>query len=122
MDLRDFVVSAISDISEAVSEADKLVKPLGGIVNPGSNKFRGEGKYEFVASRTSLNFDIAVTASKAGTGEVGGKAKIWVVEAKLGAAAETSNQTVSRLTFSVDVVLPHDSSQLDRVGKVQTKA
>jgi len=60
MDLKDFIVSAISDISSGVSEADEAIKSLGGLVNPGTHKADGG---DFVAPRTKLDFDIAVSAS-----------------------------------------------------------
>ncbi|WP_226688843.1 PBECR2 nuclease fold domain-containing protein [Ruegeria arenilitoris] len=49
-----------------------------------------------------------------------GPGEIWVVDASLGGKAGTKNESVSRLTFSIDVVLPHDKDQRSRVGKVKT--
>lgn len=120
MELKEFITAAISDISLAVLEADKAIKDLGGLVNPGTHRATGHNEDEFIAPRTSLNFDIAVSASKAKAGGAGAKMKILVVEANLGGEGELKNETVSRLTFSLDVVLPHDSSQAKRVGKVKT--
>jgi hypothetical protein len=135
MDLKEFIVAAISDISEAVSEADEKIKAAGGIVNPGSYKTGGTNELggknlrpqppspeRFVAPSTTLNFDIAVSAASAKSGSGGVSGKIWVIEASLGGDAESKNETVSRLTFSIEVVLPHDRSQADRVGLVRAPA
>lgn len=129
MDLKDFIVSAISDISGAITEADEIVKSAGGLVNPGGHdvKVEGQGRQlpasaeTFVAPRTTLNFDIAVSAESSKGGGASAKAKILVVEASLGGDAEARNSTVSRLTFSLDVVLPHDKNQAERLGKVKSK-
>lgn len=120
MDLKDFVVSAISDIANAVKEADEKIRELGGLVNPGVHTKPEGGEIEFVAPRTTLEFDIAISAAKSGEASAEAKAKIWVVEASLGGKGEATNETVSRLTFSLDVVLPHDAKQSERVGKVKT--
>lgn len=134
MDLKDFVVSAISDIANAVKEADTEIQAIGGLVNPGTHAqsaaFGGQPQSReaktrrqeerFVAPRTTLQFDIAISAAKTGETAAGAKAKIWVVEASLGGKGETTNETVSRLTFSLDVVLPHDAKQFERIGMVKT--
>lgn len=122
MELKDFIVTAISDISSAVAEADEKIKVSGGLVNPGGhdNKMEAPKPTNFVAPRTKLNFDIAVSASSEGSGSAGAKAKIWVVEASVGTEGKLRSETVSRLTFSLDVVLPHDKDQATRMGKVKT--
>ena len=123
MDLKEFVVSAISDIAKAVSEADDEINGLGGLVNPGGHEPRDFAEFgSFVAPKTTLNFDIAVSAGNSDEVASGAKAKIWVVEASLGGTSETASETVSRLTFSLDVVLPHDKDQAERVGRVRSSA
>lgn len=118
MDLKDFISGSIADISEAVKTADVALRDHGGMVNPGTHTSYVGGE-NFVAPRTSLNFDVAVSASKKGEGGAEAKAKIFVVEASLGGKGEMSSESVSRLSFTIDVVLPHDPNQKDRVGKVQ---
>ncbi|WP_372893760.1 hypothetical protein [Rhodosalinus sp.] len=117
MDLKDFISGSIADIAEAVKSADATLKEHGGMVNPGTHKDDMAGR--FVAPRTRLDFDVAITASKKGEGGAEAKAKIFVVEASLGGKGEMSSESVSRLSFSIDVVLPHDQKQKDRIGKVQ---
>ena len=119
MELKDFIVSAITSLTEGVAEADQKISGAGGMVNPGTHLHDGQPKKDFVRPRTTLNFDIAVSATNSKSGGGGITAKILVVEAKLSGDAESRNESVSRLTFSLDVVLPSDPSQEDRVGKVR---
>lgn len=117
MDLKDFISGSIADIAEAVKTADDTLKEYGGMVNPGTHTDNMAGG--FVAPRTKLEFDVAITASKKDENGAEAKAKIWVVEASLGGSGEMSSESVSRLSFTIDVVLPHDPTQKERVGKVQ---
>ncbi|MEN9059984.1 hypothetical protein [Ponticoccus litoralis] len=123
MDLKEFIVDAISSISEAVKVSDAAISDLGGLVNPGGHiqGVTGTTSGRFVAPRTTLDFDIAVSASKEGSAGGSAKAKIFVVEASVGGDAKLRSETVSRLTFSIDVVLPHDPMQADRIGAVKAK-
>lgn len=119
MELKDFVVSAITSLTDGVAEADKAIKSKGGLVNPGTHIHDGRSNKDFVHPRTTLNFDIAISATSTKDGEAGVNAKILVVEAKLGGSVESKNESVSRLTFALDVVLPSDPSQDDRIGPVK---
>lgn len=129
MDLKDFIVSAITDISSAITEADQIIESSGGLVNPGGHDVKVEGQGRplpsdastFVAPRTTLSFDVAVSAESSKSGGGSAKASIYVVKASLGGDAEARNSTVSRLTFSLDVVLPHDKNQAKRLGKVKSQ-
>lgn len=120
MDLKEFISSTIVDIAEAMKIADDALKPMGGMANPGSHSDNRAGG--FVAPRTTLKFDVALSASKKGEGGTEVKAKIWVVEASIDGKGEVSSETVSRLSFSIDVVLPHDEEQKTRVGLVARPA
>lgn len=115
MELKEFIVSAISDIASAVSEADEILKPMGGLMNPGDITTKMVETFD--APRTTLHFDIAVAAqSSTGVG-AGVKAKIHVIEASVGGKGEVSETSTSRLTFSLDVVLPHDPNQEARIPR-----
>ena len=118
MELKDFIVSAITSITDGVAEADAKIKEKGGMVNPGTHQY-DENVPTFVYPRTTLNFDIAISATQTKDGSAEATAKIWVVEAKLGGGVESKNESVSRLSFSVDVVLPSDKDQIKRIGKVR---
>lgn len=119
MELKDFIVSAITSLTDGVAEADRAIKSKGGLVNPGTHTTDGKSNTGFVHPRTTLNFDIAISATNTKGGGAGVSAKILVVEAKLGGSVESKNESVSRLTFELDVVLPSDQSQDARLGPVR---
>ena len=108
MELKEFIKTAITDITEAVSELqDELGN--GTIVNPSLTQ--GEhGKSLVVDNEVRmmerLNFDIAVTATEATELNANAKAGISVFGAKVGAENNERTENVSRLTFSIPLVLP----------------
>ena len=108
MELKEFIKTAIADITGAVSELQQELKN-GAIVNPtfpsgqqGSHLLVGDE----VRAIEKLNFDIAVTATE--KTELNGKAKagISVFGAKVGAENTEKIENLSRLTFSIPLILP----------------
>lgn len=124
MELKEFIKTAITDITEAVSELQEELKN-GTIVNPSLTQ--GEhGKSLVVDNEVRmmerLNFDIAVTATEATELNGNAKAGISVFGAKVGAENKERTENVSRLTFSLPLVLPttHVKTQLEKMrGKRQ---
>lgn len=108
MELKEFIKTAISDITEAVSELREELKN-GAIINP--SLFQGEhGKTVLVDNEVRmmerLNFDIAVTATEATELNGNAKAGISVFGAKIGTGNAEKTENVSRLTFSIPLLLP----------------
>ena len=108
MELKEFIKTAITDITEAVSELqDELGN--GTIVNPSLTQVE-HGKSLVVDNEVRmmerLNFDIAVTATEATELNANAKAGISVFGAKVGAENNERTENVSRLTFSIPLVLP----------------
>lgn len=108
MELKEFIKTAITDITEAVSELQEELKN-GSIVNP--TLPQGEhGKHLVVDNEVRiierLDFDIAVTASD--KTELNGNAKVGisVFGAKIGTGNAEKTENVSRLTFSIPLLLP----------------
>lgn len=119
MELKEFIKTAITDITEAVSELQEELKN-GTIVNPSLTQ--GEhGKSLVVDNEVRmmerLNFDIAVTATEATELNGNAKAGISVFGAKVGAENKERTENVSRLTFSLPLVLPttHVKTQLEKM-------
>ena len=119
MELKEFIKTAITDITEAVSELQDELKN-GTIVNPSLTQ--GEhGKSLVVDNEVRmmerLNFDIAVTATEATELNGNAKAGISVFGAKVGAENKERTENVSRLTFSLPLVLPttHVKTQLEKM-------
>ena len=111
MELKEFIKTAITDITEAVSElqneldngaivSPSLPNPIsnGTIKNPDNNK---------VNRRISqIDFDVAITVGDTATKDVGGKLGIQILSAKIGGESQTHTENMSRLSFSIHVVLP----------------
>lgn len=128
MELKEFIKTAITDITEAVSELQEELKN-GTIVNPSLTQ--GEhGKSLVVDNEVRmmerLNFDIAVTATEATELNGNAKAGISVFGAKVGAENKERTENVSRLTFSLPLVLPathvKTPQELLREKRVQSNA
>lgn len=101
MDLRDFIKTSISDILGGIEDAAKEfgegTDRLGG-VNPVTE--------DQIFKTEKIAFDIAVSASS--EQKTGGKGALKVYVVELGADGHdlNSENTVSRLQFSVPVALP----------------
>lgn len=108
MELKEFIKTAITDITEAVSELQEELKN-GAILNP--TLPQGEhGTHLLVNNEIRmmerLNFDIAVTATEATELNGNAKAGISVFGAKVEAENAEKMENVSRLTFSIPLLLP----------------
>jgi hypothetical protein len=82
MELREFVRASLVDIATAIQEAQRPIDKLGGILNPsqqaippGSSYVRNSDKH-FVTLQ-QVEFDVAVTASKAEGSEAKGASRWW---------------------------------------------
>lgn len=108
MELKEFIKTAITDITEAVSELQSDLTN-GTIVNPSFTKSE-VGKSVLVDNEVRLierlNFDVAVTASETSGFDGKAKAGINIFGAKLGAETSSKSENVSRLTFSIPILLP----------------
>lgn len=125
MDLKDFIKTAITDIVDAVREAQDAVKDVATVVpfaknaNCGSHIRTADG----VANVSNVDFDIAVTTETNESANSGVKAGIQVagllnfgVGVKDGASEKYQN--VSRIKFSVPVILPHSAAPDELVTTV----
>lgn len=123
MELKEFVKAALTDIVEAVKETQEEVKEYATIA-----PLVIEGKRtdcvlmeNGVARISNVDFDVAVTTESSEQGRGGGKAAIQVAGLfKIGAEAkqdtEEKTQNLSRIKFSIPVLLPHSAS-LDQFVK-----
>jgi hypothetical protein len=111
MQLDDFISQTLEQIAQGVHNAQEHCNLLGARVNPAGLKKRVTGEELFwdldgvYAQRVA--FDVAVTATS--DTKAGGKAGITVWGAlDAGASGErsSSNSTVSRISFSVLMILP----------------
>lgn len=111
MELKDFIKTAISDITNAVSELQSELKN-GAIVspsmpNPISNLTVIDPENKKSNRQISkIDFDVAITVGTSDKVEAGGKVGIQIFSAKIGNDNEEHKENVSRITFSIPVVLP----------------
>lgn len=111
MELKEFIKTAITDITEAVSELQSeldngaIVSPS--IPNPIANSTIKDPNNENVNRRISnVDFDVALTVGDTDTIESGGKVGIQILSAKICGENKTHTENVSRITFSIPIVLP----------------
>ena len=120
MELKEFIKTAITDITEAVSELQEelsngaIVSPS--LPNPISNSTVIDPDNDKVNRRISqIDFDVAITVGDTSATGAGVKAGIQIFSAKIGGESQTHTENVSRMSFSIPVVLPtvHVKSQKD---------
>lgn len=110
--LSEFVAESIKQIIDGVNEAKKYGNANGAKINPkgwGWNSTNVQAKYETEtgAPIETIEFDVAVTTVE-GTTTKGGIG-VFVGAVGLGSQGQSSaqNTSMSRLKFSVPLVLPH---------------
>lgn len=112
MELKEFIKTALSDITNAVSELQAELQN-GAIVSPSvpnsianvTVKDPQDNKINRPISK--IDFDVAITVGSTDNIEAGGKVGIQIFSAKLGGNNENHTENVSRITFSIPVVLPN---------------
>lgn len=111
MELKEFIKTAIADITGAVSELQNeldngaIVSPS--LPNPISNTTVIDPDNDKVNRRISqIDFDVAITVGDTSAIGAGVKAGIQIFSAKIGGESQTHTENVSRMTFSIPVVLP----------------
>jgi hypothetical protein len=113
MEIREFVRDVLTEIIEGIAEAQNRVG-VGGYVAPdaiGSHQFAADsGVYH--SSRiisTAVKFDMAVTAETSREGGTGAKLRVAVFEADIGGKIDAKNTQVSRIQFSVPILMPKNT-------------
>ena len=110
MELKDFVKNVITDITEAVSELQgeltngAIVSPS--ISNPIVTKTVIDPNDHSNRLISKINFDVAITAGSSDKTEGSAKAGIQIFSARIGDSGEEHTENVSRITFTIPVVLP----------------
>lgn len=110
MELKEFIISALRDITDAVKECQDNIHngAIFAPTNSGSNNIIKSKKGDLVVSEVS--FDVAVTASSESTDSISGGGGINVWGLSIGAKGDNedkaSEATTSRIRFSIPVVYP----------------
>lgn len=126
MELKEFVKTAIQDITNAVSELQSELKN-GSIVSPSmpsaiaNSTVMDPDNGSINRKISNIDFDVALTVGDSGTIESGGKVGIQIFSAKIGGENKSHTENVSRITFSIPVVLPtaHVKSKQENFTKKQ---
>ena len=122
MELKEFIKTALMDIVSAVKETQEEVKEyatIAPLTDSGGEKSSAIKQKDGVAHVSNMDFDVAVTTETKGNTENGIKVGIKVASVfNIGAsskdnATETS-QNISRIRFTIPVLLPCSAS-LDEI-------
>lgn len=117
MELKDFIKDTIRAIAEATTELQDELGPKGILLNPPTNGrdqtvfVEGDNRYHHRPVK-DVEFDVALTVGRSGSGAAGAKAKIAIFEASIGGEMSGSSQQVSRLKFSVPLALRATSEEV----------
>lgn len=121
MELKEFIKTAIADITGAVSELQNeldngaIVSPS--LPNPISNGTVIDPENDRINRPISkIDFDVAITVGDTSATGAGVKAGIQIFSAKIGGENTTHTENMSRMSFSIPVVLPtaHVKSERDK--------
>lgn len=107
MELKEFIKTALADITNAVSELQTELQN-GAIVSPSLPK---DGENTIVIDNrnvilTQVAFDVAITAGGTDTIKGGAKGGLHVFSAKVDGSSEEHTENVSHVSFSIPIVLP----------------
>lgn len=108
MELKEFIKTAITDITDAVSELQAGLGN-GAIVNPtlpNPIALKTLTVNDEIKPIEQLAFDVAVTASEEAGIDGQAKAGISIFGARIGSATSAKTENASRISFIIPVVLP----------------
>lgn len=111
MELKEFISKVLIDIAEGAKEADRHLSTVGGLVNPRDQGHEGRTNFK----PCEVSFSIAVTESESRTKGSGLSVVFGSVGLGRTGKESKSGDTVSRLDFTIRVILPPPSD--DRAGK-----
>ena len=108
MELKEFIKTAITDITEAICELQQELHN-GAIVNPTLQTSIPQKTLTVsneIRPVEQLEFDVAVTATESSGVDGSAKAGISIFGAKIGTESCAITENVSRLSFSVPIIFP----------------
>ncbi len=116
MTLQEFITESLKSIINAVTDIQDFANDKKAIINParsdaGTSKgenmwmWRGNGR-DGIRPVTKIDFDVAVVVGNEENSKIGGGLNIQIFKASAEAKSADTNQTTSRISFSIDVALP----------------
>lgn len=117
MELKEFIKTTLTEIVEAVKETQETVKDMGATVVPTmphaiATKTICVDENNLLISQ--VDFNVAVTAGSSNTLNGDAKAGIRVLSTSIKGQTEERNEVVSRVAFSIPVILPATTILSDR--------
>lgn len=109
MELKEFVKAALTDIVEAVKETQEAVKDMGATIAPtmpmpiATKTIKVDEKNLLISQ---VDFNVAVTAESSNSLNSDAKAGIHVLSSKVEGKTEEHSEIVSRVSFSIPIILP----------------
>jgi hypothetical protein len=118
MELKEFIKTALSDITNAVSELQEELQN-GAIVSPSlpensENTIEIDNKNVIL---TQVAFDVAITAGGTDTIKGGAKGGLHVFSVKVDGSNEEHTENVSHVSFSIPIVLPQHRIKSEKEKK-----
>ena len=117
MELKEFIKTTLTEIVEAVKETQETVKDMGATIVPTmphaiATKTICVDENNLLISQ--VDFNVAVTAGSSNTLNGDAKAGIRVLSTSIKGQTEERNEVVSRVAFSIPVILPATTILSDR--------
>ena len=114
MQLKTFVAQTLVEVMQGVKDAQAQAKELGGYINIGQYTLQN-GSLPIQA----IEFDVAVTVTSGK--ETSGGIGVYVPALALGSKgkSESNHESVSRIKFTVPVVLPPPMDKMPKSQPVQ---
>ena len=118
MELKEFIKTALTDITDAVSELQAELQN-GAIVSPSLPK---DNERAIVIDNknvilTQVAFDVAITAGGTDSIKGGAKGGLHVFSVKVDGSNEEHTENVSRVSFSIPIVLPQHGIKSEQEKK-----
>ena len=111
MELKEFIKTALTDITDAIKELQEELTN-GAIVSPSmpnviaNTTVVDPNNTHINRPISKIDFDVAITVGNTDKVGGGGKIGIQILSAKIGNENVAHSENVSRMTFSIPIVLP----------------
>ena len=124
MELKDFIKTALTDITDAIKELQDGLQN-GAIVSPSmphaNTTIVDPVNININRPISKIDFDVAITVGNADKVGGNGKIGIHILSAKIDNENVAHSENVSRMTFSIPIVLPtyHVKSKMEIAGETK---
>lgn len=108
IELKDFIKTVLSEITDGVIESQKSLKKKKTVVSPSISegiKAEKDGKIRTVSV---VSFSVELVQSESNDTTKGGEAKLYVLSAGAGTKKGTSNIVTSKVSFDIPIILPSE--------------